>query len=288
MIAEWFAEKRASSPLLSFTASVADEFMADRIPLVAAGVTFFVLLALFPAIGAIAALFGFFGDRTILSSELAGFAGVLPGGALKVLAAEMTRLAALKVSKIGLAFVISLSIALWSASGGVTSLIDGLNIALEVKERRSYFGQLMTAVTIVAAAIAFGVALTEIVALFAPFERVVNAPGHAVWLIAVMRWTAVLILAIAFNVLIYRYAPDRPRAERRWISWGSVISALLWVIGSAAFSWYVQNFDSYDRTYGALGAVVGFLTWIWLSLVVLLLGAEIDCEVARRSRQPLA
>jgi membrane protein len=286
MIAEWFAEKRASSPFLSIAVSVADEFMADRIPLVAAGVTFFVLLALFPAIGAMAALFGFFGDRAVLSNDLAGFAGLLPGGALKVLAAEMTRLAALKASKIGLAFVISLSIALWSASGGVTSLIDGLNIALETKERRSYFRQLLTAVTIVAAAAVFGVALAEIVALFAPLEHAMQTQAHAAWPIAIARWIVILALAVVFNILIYRYAPDRPRAERRWLSWGSVISASLWVIGSAAFSWYVQNFGSYDRTYGALGAVVGFLTWIWLSLVILLLGAEIDCELLRRSRRP--
>jgi len=284
MIAEWFAEKRASSHLLSIAASVADEFMADRIPLIAAGVTFFVLLALFPAIGAVAALFGFFGDRSVLSRDLAGFAGLLPGGAMKVLAAEMTRLAALKPSKIGLAFFISLSIALWSASGGVTSLIDGLNIALEVKERRSYLRQLLIAVTVVAAGIAFTVALAEIVALFAPLESIANSSPVVAWLMTVVRWTAILILAIVFNVLIYRYAPDQPRAERRWISWGGVISPVLWVIGSATFSWYVQNFGSYDRTYGALGAVVGFLTWIWLSLVILLLGAEIDSEVARRRR----
>lgn len=282
MIAEWFAEKRASSYLLSIAASVADEFMADRIPLIAAGVTFFVLLALFPAIGAVAALFGFFGDRAVLTHELAGFTGLLPGGAMKVLAAEMTRLAALKATKIGLAFALSLSIALWSASGGVTSLIDGLNIALEVKERRSYLRQLLTAVIIVAAGIGFGVALTEIVALFAPLESLANSSPLTAGLMTVIRWTAILALAIVFNVLIYRYAPDQPRAERHWISWGSVISPVIWVIGSAAFSWYVQNFGSYDRTYGALGAVVGFLTWIWLSLVILLLGAEIDCEVARR------
>ncbi len=92
------------------------------------------------------------------------------------------------------------------------------------------------------------------------------------------------MLAVVFNGLVYRHAPDRRRREAHWLSWGGVTSATLWVLGSALFSWYVQTFGSYDRTYGALGAVVGFLTWIWLSLVILLLGAEIDSELERSLR----
>lgn len=285
MIAEWFAEKRAASHLLSIIASTADEFMQDRISLIAAGATFFVLLALFPAIGAIAAIYGIFGDRVILSQELAGLTWLLPASAMKVLAAEMARLAALKTSKIGIALAISLVIAVWSASGGVMSLIEGLNIAFEVEERRGYLRVTATAMAIVAAGIALGVALARVAAFWEPVYVVTNATSDLAWLTSALRWSGIFVLAIIFNALVYRYVPDRPRAERHWITSGSIVSATLWVLGSAAFSWYVQSFGNYDRTYGALGAVVGFLTWIWLSLVVLLLGAELDSEIARQSRE---
>jgi len=275
MIAEWFAEHRQSR-WLAVTTHVANEFMEDRIPSVAAGVTFFALLALFPGIGALAAIYGVFGDRSTLVHELSGLAGLLPGGALKVLAAELTRLAALKPVKIGLAFIISFTIALWSASGGVTSLIESLNIAFEVKERRSYFRVVATALGFVVVVLIFAAILAKLISLFSPVAGVIDASSDLSWLTPLFRWSSIFLLAIVFNGLVYHYAPDRRRRERHWLTWGSVIAASLWVLGSALFSWYVQNFGSYDRTYGALGAVVGFLTWIWLSLVVLLLGAEID------------
>ena len=285
MIGEWLAEKRATSHWLSIIASTADEFIEDRISLIAAGATFFVLLALFPAIGAIAAIYGLFGDRVILSHELASLTWLLPASAMKVLAAEMTRLAALKTSKISIALAISLVIAVWSASGGIMSLIEGLNIAFEVKERRGYLRVTATAMAIVAVGVALGVALARVIAFWAPANVVIDTASDFAWQTSAQRWSGIFVLAIVFNAFVYRYVPDRPRAERRWITWGSAISAMLWVLGSAAFSWYVQNFANYDRTYGALGAVVGFLTWIWLSLVILLLGAELDNEIARQSRE---
>jgi membrane protein len=275
MIAEWFAEHRQSRWLAVMT-QTANEFMEDRIPSVAAGVTFFALLALFPGIGALAAIYGFFGDRATLVHEISGLTGLLPGGALKVLAAELTRLAAMKTVKIGLAFIVSFTIALWSASGGVSSLIESLNIAFEVKERRSYFRVIATAVGFVVIVLIFAAILAKLIALFSPVAGIIDASSDFFWLTPVLRWSSIFVLAVVFNGLVYHYAPDRRRRERPWLTWGSVTAAALWVLGSALFSWYVQNFGSYDRTYGALGAVVGFLTWIWLSLVVLLLGAELD------------
>jgi membrane protein len=258
--------------------------MEDRIPSVAAGVTFFALLALFPGIGALAAIYGLFGDRATLAHELSGLAGLLPGGALKVLAAELTRLAALKPAKIGLAFIVSFVVALWSASGGVTSLIESLNIAFEVKERRGYFRVIATALGFVVIVLIFAAMLAKLISLFSPVAGVIDASSDLSWLTPVLRWSSIFLLAIVFNGLVYHYAPDRRLHEPHWLTWGSVTAATLWVLGSALFSWYVQNFGSYDRTYGALGAVVGFLTWIWLSLVALLLGAELDSALENADR----
>ena len=280
MIAEWFAEQRQSRWLI-FATNVANEFTEDRIPSVAAGVTFFILLALFPGIGALAAIYSVFGDRGTLVHELSGLTGLLPGGAMKVLAAELTRLAAMKPAGIGLAFVISFVIALWSASGGVSSLIESLNIAFEVKERRSYFRVIATAIGFVVVVLVFGAILAKLISLFSPVAGLIDADSNLSWLTPMLRWVSIFLLAVVFNGLVYHYAPDRRRRERPWLTWGSITAASLWVAGSLLFSWYVQNFGSYDRVYGALGAMVGFLTWIWLSLVVLLLGAELDCELER-------
>ena len=280
MIAEWFAEHRESR-WLAVATNIANEFMEDRIPSVAAGVTFFVLLALFPGIGALAAIYSVFGDRSTLVHELAGLTGLLPGGAMKVLGAELTRLAAMKPAGIGLAFIISFVIALWSASGGVSALIESLNIAFEVREKRGYFRVVATAIGFVIVVLIFGAMLAKLISLFSPVAGLIDADSEISWLTPVFRWSSIFLLAIVFNGLVYHYAPDRRRRERHWLTWGSVTAASLWVAGSALFTWYVQNFGSYDRIYGALGAMVGFLTWIWLSLVILLLGAELDCELER-------
>jgi membrane protein len=285
MISEWFAEHRQSR-WLALAVKVASEFMEDRIPSVAAGVTFFVLLALFPGIGALAAIYSLFGDRATLVHELSGLSGLLPGGAMKVLAAELTRLAALKPAKIGLAFSVSFVIALWSASGGISSLIESLNIAFEVRERRSYLQVVATAIGFVLVVLIFGAILAKLIALFSPVAGLIDANSSLSWLTPVFRWLSIFLLAVVFNGLVYHYAPDRRRRRRRWLTWGSVTAAALWVLGSALFSWYVHNFGTYDRTYGALGAIVGFLTWIWLSLVVLLLGAELDSTLEDVSPQP--
>jgi membrane protein len=285
MIAEWIAEKRPGARWLSILAATADEFMEDRIPSVAAGATFFVLLALFPAIGAVAAVFGLFGDRATLTRELYGLAGLVPGGAMNVLVGEITRLAAMKPEKIGTAFAISFAIAIWSASGGVKSLIEGLDIAFEVKEERSFMRMAGVASLIAAVGVAFAIALVQFIALLEPLARMLARTRHFLWLVPSLRWLFFLVLSTVFNALLYRYLPNRSPDTRRWITAGSILAALLWVSGSSLFTWYVQNFGSYDRTYGALGAIVGFLTWIWLSLVVLLLGAELDSEVARQSRE---
>ncbi len=278
MIGEWFIAHRQSRWVTVIT-KTAHDFIDDRIPSVAAGVTFFVLLALFPGMGALAAIYSSLGDRGALVHELSGLAGLLPGGAMKVLAAELTRLAALKPEKIGSAFLVSLGIALWSASGGVTSLIEGLNIAFDVKERRSYIRVIATAVVFVVVLLVFGAIIAKLISLFSPVPGVINTSPKSSVPYLLLRWSSIFAVAVVFNALVYRYAPDRREPEARWLTTGSVTAAGLWVLGSTLFSWYVQNFGSYDRTYGALGAIVGFLTWIWLSLVALLLGAELDCAL---------
>jgi len=257
------------------------EFFADSIPTVAGGITFFAFLALFPGIASVMSLYGFFADRASVAHNLDLVSGFLPGGAVTVLRAELLRLKAQDLDTPNFAFFASTAIALWSASGGFKALIEGLNVAYEVKETRGFLTLSRNALIFTIAAVLFavlgislGLALPAWV-VSSDAERWVRIAVHIVaWPISFFAGTLVL-------ALIYRFGPDRKNVKWRWITWGSATASLLWLLGTLLFTWYVGHYGSYDRVYGNLGAAVGFLTWVWLSLVILLLGAEINCELER-------
>jgi membrane protein len=254
------------------------EFSDDRIPTVAGGITFFVLLAAFPALGAAVSLYGMFAHRSEIVRDVDLVSSFLPGGAVTILRAELQRLVNQKAATLNLAFAISFVVALWSASGGFKALIEGLNIAFETKEKRSFIRQTINALCFTVAAVLL---LTVAVALGLRLPNLNGLPLYLRLPLEVLVWALVYLGAVSGLAAIYRFGPDLPRPRWRWFTWGNAIAAFLWLMGTQAFTWYAQNFGSYNRVYGDLGAVVGFLTWIWLSLVILLLGAEINCEIER-------
>jgi membrane protein len=255
-----------------------DEFFEDRIPTVAGGITFFVLLALFPAISATVALFGMFSSRREISRDLDLVSGFLPEGGVKILRDELQRLASQPPVAINTAFFISFAIALWSASGGYKALVEGLNVAFEVPERRSFLTQTVNALIFTVSGIIFAAVA---VALGLTLPRLQQREPAAGFILQILTWPTLFVACTLILAVIYRFGPDRPHPRWRWITWGSATASLLWVFGTLLFTWYVHNFGSYNRIYGNLGAAVGFLTWVWLSVVILLLGAEINCELER-------
>lgn len=256
------------------------DFWADRIPSVAAGVTFFFLLAIFPAIFSIVSLYGLFADRSSISHLVNALSVYLPGGAITVLRTDLARLTAEKPAKLDFAFLTGMGVALWSASGGVKALIDALNVAFDLKETRGFLrlaadALLFTVVSIIAiVAVAYVAVVIPVALRNIPYG---NKLGNV---FAILCWPAAFAFGAILAHLIYRVAPDRTRDKCGWITWGSATAAVLWIIGTLLFSSYVQNFGSYDRTYGSLGSAVGFLTWIWICVVILLAGAELDSAIA--------
>lgn len=259
------------------------EFNQDNILAVAAGVTFYTLLAIFPGIAALISLYGLFADAGTVSSHLSLLSGLLPEGAADIIGDQMTRVASEKTSALGFSFFAGLGVALWSASAGAKALFNALNIAYEETEKRSFVRRIGLALVFTLGGILFVIlALGAIVVVPIVFDFL-GLTSIAGRLMALLRWPLMLVITALILAVLYRYGPSRTKARWRWLSWGSVLAAILWVATSLLFSWYVQNFANYNKTYGSLGAAIGFMTWIWISTTVVLLGAELNAEIEHQT-----
>ncbi|AWN37761.1 YihY/virulence factor BrkB family protein [Methylobacterium radiodurans] len=260
------------------------EFGNDRILLVAAGVTFYAILALFPAIAALVSIYGAVADPSTINTHLNELRGILPDGAIDIVGGQVQRLTAKGDTALGLTAIISILLSLWSANGGMKAIFDALNIAYEEEERRSFVMLNLQSLAFTAGALLFVVlALTGIVVVPAALQ--VLGLDQKAWYIALLRFPALLLLVIGTLAVLYRYGPSRRKPKWRWVTWGSAVAGMLWLIVSGLFSWYVANFGSYNETYGSLGAAIGFMTWIWLSTTVVLLGAELNAEMEHQTAQ---
>ncbi|WP_091741680.1 YihY/virulence factor BrkB family protein [Phenylobacterium immobile] len=258
------------------------EIGADRLPAVAGGVTFYLLLAIFPGVGAFVSLYGLFADVGAVSQQLDQLAVFAPREVLSLVGDQMGRLVAEKQSNLSFAFAVSLLLSLWSANAGMNALFDGLNVAYDEEERRNFFYRRVLTLGFTFGALLFLSVVTAIL-VAAPLAAGFVGLGESIqWLIPV-RWLVLLLVAGLGFAFVYRYGPSRARAQWRWVIWGSVFASVAWIGGSLGFSWYVNNIAHYDATYGSLGAVIGFMMWIWFSVMVVLLGAELNAEIEHQT-----
>jgi membrane protein len=207
--------------------------------------------------------------------------GLLPASTLSFVGDQMIRLATANTGKLGLAFAVSLLLSLWSANAGMKALLDGLNIAYEERERRGFIRLNLISLAFTAGALVFVLAAIAVVVATPAVLALVGYTGENPMI--ALRWPLLVAMIIVGLELLYRYGPSREQARWRWVSWGSVAATILWVVASLAFSFYVGNFAHYDRTYGALGAAVGVMTWTWISTIVILLGAELNAEIEHQT-----
>lgn len=258
------------------------EIGRDRLPAVAGGVTFYTLLALFPAIGVFVSLYGIFADVGVVQKQLADLATVFPQAVVDIIGAQMLRLASRPEASLSLAFLISLLLSVWSANAGMKALFEGLNIAYDEEEKRHFVKRTALTYGFTFGALVFLVVMTAIlVAAPVAFDQLGLDEMADLWI--PLRWLVLLIVAaVAFSV-VYRFAPCRAQARWRWVSVGGVLAACFWLGGSLGFSWYVNNVAHFDVTYGSLGAVIGFMMWIWFSVMVVLIGAELNAEIEHQT-----
>jgi len=253
------------------------EVKADQVPLLAAGVAFYVLLALFPAIIAGVSIYGLVADPQTVRDQINQLAQTLSPETAKLLGTQVQQVTSSAGGALGLATVIGILTALWSASSGMKALITGVNLAYDEPEGRKFvklrgLSILMT----VGAMVVLGVAL----ALIVGFPAVPDSwPTVLQWTAAVVRFVLLAVLLLAGLAALYRYAPDRDKPKWSWASPGSVVATVLWVLASVGFSVYVNAFGNYNKTYGALAGIIILMFWLYLTAFVVLVGAELNAEL---------
>ncbi len=259
------------------------EFSADQMPLMAAGVAFYAFLSLVPTLIAATLVYGLVTTPDQVKSQIDSLSSVLPKDAATLVGGQMTELATAKSTGLGIGLVISLALALWSASGGTGNLITAVNTAYDEKETRNFVKKRGLALALTVGAIIVFVVTTSLVAVFPAVANALNVNGAVRFGLEALRWVVLLAVLMGALAVLYRLAPDRDDPKIRWVSVGAVVAVVVWAVASIVFSIYVNNFGSYGKTYGALAGIVILLTWLWLSIVAVLLGAEINAEMEKQT-----
>ena len=259
------------------------EILDDRLLALAAGIAFYSLVALFPAIAAGVSVYAFFANAATISKHLSIAADIVPAGTLDLLGEEISRIAPKSDGKLTFGFLLGLGIALWSANAGMRAIFDALNIIYDEEEKRGFIWLNVVSLFFTICAIAGAGLAVALVVVFPLLTAVFGLTSLDTLIIAYLRWPLMFVLIILGLAVLYRYGPSRRLPKWRWISVGSVFAALAWLAVSTLFSWYLGNFDNYNATYGALGAVVGLMMWMWLSTIVVLVGAELNSEIEHQT-----
>jgi membrane protein len=261
------------------------ESSKDNVGILAGGIAYAAFLALFPALIAGISLFGIVADPETITRQTEGLLVALPESAQPLLRDQITSLTATSGGALGFGFVLAMLLAVWSASGGTSSLMSAINIAYDEEETRNFLKLRGTALVLTIGAIIFMLLTLGLVAVV---PAVLNALelGTAINVgVEIVRWTLLVVLIIVALAILYRTAPDRDAPQFKWTSVGAVVAAVLFVLASFGFSFYVNNFGNYNKTYGALAGVIVLLLWLYLTAYIILLGAEINAESEKQTKQ---
>jgi membrane protein len=259
------------------------EIKADNVTLIAAGVAFYAMLAIFPALIAVVTIYGLVAEPADVQRQVESFAESMPPGAGDLLTAQLKQIVETSQRSLSIALVISVAAALWSASAGTQSLMKGLNIIYDEEESRGFVKLRGLALLLTIGAIVVVLGALALIAVLPAVLREIGLGRAGELAVSIGRWPALIILVAAALAVLYRLGPDRANPRFRWMSWGALVAVVLWIAVSAGFSFYVSNFGSYGQTYGSLGAVIVLLLWLWLSALAALIGAELDAEIEREA-----
>ncbi|HVC54030.1 MAG TPA: YihY/virulence factor BrkB family protein [Stellaceae bacterium] len=255
-----------------------------NLSLVAGGVTYYLLLALFPALAALVSVYGLVANPADVTNSVQSLSGMLPPSTVALISGGLQQLVSASSKSLGLGAVIGIAIALWSGVRGMTGIMTALNIAYGQPEGRGFIrfnttALLLTVVVTIGGLIALALVAGLPVVLSSAGGR---SPGR--WIGLIVEWPLLIVFAMVMVGLIYRYGPDRRSPKWKWASPGVIVATILWILGSVLFTIYVYHFGSYNKTYGSLSTPLILLTWMWLSVFVVLFGAEINGEAERQTQ----
>ena len=257
----------------------------DNVSILAGGVAFFAFLAIFPAIIAAITLYGLIADPADVARQIESLSGMLPKETQPLIADQLNSVVQSSGGALGFSLIISLLAAIWSASSGTGNLIQAVNLAYDEKESRGFLKVKGTALALTLGAIVFVLITLTLVAVVPPVLDALQLGLLGRIIAQIVRWTLLVALVVVALAVVYRVAPDRDAPRFRWVSAGALVAAGLWILGSVLFSLYVNNFGSYNKTYGALAGVVVLMLWLYLTSYIVLLGAEINAESERQTRK---
>ena len=255
------------------------ESSKDNVGLVAAGVAFYAFLALVPLLGATVLTYGLFASPETVLKNMESLTSVMPADVAKLVGEQLMNVVGTSGGKKGLGLLVALGVALFGARNAAGAIITALNIAYEEEEKRGFIKVTLLALAITAAAVIFAlVGVAVITTLRFLTSLIPNAPGFVLLLIRIVTGSLLFAGAIAAAATLYRYAPSRAKAKWSWLTPGTALSAVGWLVLSLAFGFYVARFANYNATYGSIGGVVALLTWTYLSSFIFLFGAELNSE----------
>jgi membrane protein len=254
----------------------------DNVGFLAAGVAFYAFLAFVPLLAAVVLVYGLAADPQTVAHHIGKLFATLPKDAASLIADQLKSLTESPQSAKGLSLAIALALALYGASKGASGVVIALNIAYELKETRSFVKTTLLALAMTVGGLLVILLAVGAISVSALVEHILPFSSPVVhFLVQAVAW-GVAVVAVAVGLAaVYRFAPNRPEAPWVWVSPGSAAATLLWLIGTAGFGLYVSNFGSYNKTYGSLGGVVVFLTWLYLTAYIVLMGGELNSELEK-------
>jgi len=260
------------------------ETSEDNLGLVAAGVAFYFFLALVPLLGALVMAYGLVADPQTVVHHVQSLAAMLPADAARLIGRQLMDVVRSAEGSRGLGVLVALFLSLYGAMRGASAVMGALNIVYEQKETRGFVKTTLIAFAMTAGVVLIAILAIVAVTLLGYVDRLLTDLSPALhWLVRVASWLLLGAIASLAISAVYRYGPDRYRARWSWLTPGSTVATLLWLVATLGFGFYVSNFGSYNATYGSLGAVVVLLLWLWLSAFVLLLGGQLNAELEHQT-----
>lgn len=260
---------------------VARDVGDKNLGLIAAGVAFYAMLAIFPGIAALIALWGLMSDPQVLIDQLDAIESILPPDVVRLIASQINALSNASGDQLGWAGLLSTLFAIWSARSGVASLMLGLNAIHDRQNRGSLRHYLISLVLTLALLGVSMVTMSAVVVVPVVFS-IIPLGGATALLVEVFRWIAAIFVLQAALAVIYRFGPNNRGERLQWLTPGAVLAVLLWAVASYGFSLYLTNFANYNEVYGSIGAAIAMLIWLYISAFLILLGAEVNLHLAAR------